>query len=353
MKIIRESIFVASIRIFCSSFAAILGVIIGIILIFIIISFFSGPKIYPEKSLMQIEPDANDRVELLSEGSPAILRMDFHGVIGDGDITSQKIEKILRESREDMLKNDRVRAVILHMNTPGGEVSNADGIYRALLEYKQKYKVPIYAYVDGLCASGGMYIACAADKIYATPTSVIGSVGIILGPAFNFSQAMDKIGMQSLTLTQGKDKDMLNPFRPWQEGEYESLEAILASLYDQFLNVVSSARPKLSKEKLTNDYGAQVYVSGEAQTLGYIDVACSSYSAALSDLVKEAGIPEDQHYQVVTLEIPHSLIAQLIQGRSPLLSGKLTHQFQLGPNLSSELSGKFLYLYQPSGSSQQ
>ena len=67
---------------------------------------------------------------------------------------------------------------------PGGAADDSVGIYRALCEYKKKYNVPIYAFVDGLCASGGMYIACAADKIYATPSSVIGSVGVIMGPLF-------------------------------------------------------------------------------------------------------------------------------------------------------------------------
>lgn len=352
MKVIRESIFVSAIRTFCSAFAAILGIVIAIAIVFYIMSSVSSQKIYPEKSQLQLEPDAEGRLQLLSESSPAVLKINIHGVIGEGDLVSQKVEKILRESREDMLKHDRVKAVMLHINTPGGEVSNADGIYRALLEYKKKYQVPIYAYVDGLCASGGMYIASAADKIYASPSSVIGSVGIILGPTFNFSGTLDKIGMQSLTLTEGKDKDMLNPFRPWQEGEYESLNVILAALYDQFLNVVSNARPKLSKELLINDYGAQIYVSEKAKELGYIDVACSNYATALTDLVKQANIPENQQYQVVKLELPHSFLAQLAQARSPYLTGKLTHSFQLGPNFNSDLSGKFLYLYQPSVSSQ-
>lgn len=65
---------------------------------------------------------------------------------------------------------------LVYINTPGGTVVDADGIYRALLEYKTKYDVPIYAYIDGLCASGGMYVALAADKIFASDVSLIGSV---------------------------------------------------------------------------------------------------------------------------------------------------------------------------------
>jgi ClpP class serine protease len=209
--------------------------------------------------------------------------------------------------------------------------------------------VPIYAYVDGLCASGGMYIASAAEKIYASPSSTVGSVGIILGPAFNFSQTMDKIGVQSLTLTEGKDKDMLNPFRPWKEGEYDSLKTVLSSLYDRFVDVVVTGRPRIDKERLVNEYGAQVYVGNLAEEYGYIDAANSNYPTALKDLAKEANIPEGQSYQVVKMEIPHPFLSQFADGKSPLLTGKISHHFQIGSNLSSEMSGKFLYLYQPSG----
>lgn len=344
----RESIFVGAVRMFCSSFAAILGILIGIIVIFVGISMFSGSNMYPEKSDLKIEPDASGNVELLAETAPAILRIDFHGIIGEFDLTTQKIEKILRDSRGDMLKNNRVKAVLLHMNTPGGEVSNADGIYRALMQYKKKYQVPIFAYVDGLCASGGMYIVSAADKIYASPTSTIGSIGVILGPAFNFSQTMDKIGVQALTLTGGKDKDMLNPFRPWKEGEYQSLQTLISELYNRFVAIVTEARPKIDKDLLINEYGAQVYISQKAQEIGYIDVADSDYSTALTDLASEAHIPENQSVQVVRLEIPHPFLSQFVNGQSTLLSGKVTHHFQIGTNLSSEMSGKYLYLYQPS-----
>ena len=215
------------------------------------------------------------------------------------------------------------------------------------MNYKKTYNVPIYAFVDGLCASGGMYICSAADKIYATSPSIIGSVGVILGPSFNFSEAMEKIGVQACTITQGKDKDMLNPFRPWVPGEQQSLMDITHSLYMQFVDIVVSGRKELDKDKLINEYGAQVYVADQAHEYGYIDVPDTSYSVALKDLVTTAGIAEPQAYQVVQLEMPSSLLQSLIQSKSALFTGKLTHVFQIAPGMSSELSGKFLYLYQP------
>ncbi|MFI5264393.1 MAG: S49 family peptidase, partial [Candidatus Kapaibacterium sp.] len=92
------------------------------------------------------------------------------------------------ESQEGDFKNNRVKGILLYMDTPGGYSTDSDTIYRLLMEYKKQYKVPIYAYVDGLCASGGMYIAITADKIMASDTSLIGSIGVIAPTFMNFTK---------------------------------------------------------------------------------------------------------------------------------------------------------------------
>lgn len=347
MEFARESIIVNAVRTFCKSFAAILGIFIALSIVFIGLMLFSSPDIYPPQSSLVISPDANGNRALLPSNTPVILKIDITGVIGLGDLTTSKIQNSLFDSREGMLSNNRVKALLLYINTPGGTVDDADGIYRSLLDYKKKYQIPIYAYVDGMCASGGMYIASAADKIFASAPSVIGSVGVILGPAFNFSGLMDKYGIQAMTITQGKDKDMLSPFRPWVPGEDDSLRTITADLYERFTTIVTSARKELNKDKLINDYGAQVYIAKKAMQLGYIDVADSDYATSILELSQAANIPQDHPYQVVTLGPSHSFLADLTQGKSSLLNGKITHQLQLNSSMHSELSGKFLYLYQP------
>lgn len=347
MNITRESIFASSVRSFFTAFCAILGVLIAIILVVFGLGSLSQSSMLPEKSDVTIAPDAMGNRDLLPMSSPAILRLDFHGVIGMGDLTGDNLRNVLLDSRDGFLKDNRVKAVLLHLDTPGGTVTDADEIYQALMAYKKQYQIPIYAFVEGLCASGGMYIASAADKVYATLPSTIGSIGVIMGPTFNFSQLMDKVGVQSMTLTEGKDKDMLNPFRPWKEGEDQSLRNIIASMYNNFVTVVTTARPHLDREKLVNEYGAQVFIAAEAQKLGYIDVADSNYGAALGDLVRAANIGEDVAYQVVNLTPPHSLLSCFTDENQSILRGKVTHVLQMSPTQHSELSGKFLYLYQP------
>ncbi len=336
MNFTRESIFVGALRSFCVSIGVILGLAIGVGIVVLGVSFIVGPQYLPPKSQPIIMPDAHGERTVLPGNAPAILRIDFHGVIGMGDLTADKIRNILLDSREDLLKGNRVKGVLLHMNTPGGASDDSDEIYRALLDYKAKYNVPIYVYVDGLCASGGMYISCAADKIYASPSSVIGSVGVIMGPTFNFSEAMSKFGVGALTITEGKDKDTLNPFRPWKPDEDASIRPIIVALYDRFVSIVASARPLLTREKLVNEYGAHVFIAKQAEELGYIDKACVDYTRTLQALTLEAKIGEKEKYQVVQLVPPHPFFTGLTQSIAP--------QKLLQP---LALSGKLLYLYQP------
>ena len=132
----------------------------------------------------------------------------------------------LFESCEGTLKN-RVKAIMLHIDSPGGTVTDSHNIYASLLDYKEKYQVPIFAYVNGMCASGGMYVACAANEIFSNPTAAIGSVGVRVCPFFNFSKLMERFEISQVTLTKGKNKDMGSPYRPLREGEFSPLEAIL------------------------------------------------------------------------------------------------------------------------------
>lgn len=347
MQFVRESIFVSAVRMFCTAFSAILGIVIAIFIVVLGLSLFSGSGITsPEKLEITVAPDAEGNRDLLAHTTPVILRIDIRGVVGEGGLTSDNIEKVLHSSREDFLQG-RVKAILLYIDTPGGVANDADGIDRLLMAYKNKFNTPIYAFVDGLCASGGMYIAAAADKIFASPESVIGSIGVIMGPTFNFSGLMEKVGVQSLTLTEGKDKDMLNPYRPWKPDEDASLMTIMDQLYIRFVDTIITSRPQINREKLIEEYGAQVFSAPDALKIGYIDHADSDYGLALSALVQEAGISEDTKYQVLTLKVPTSFVSELFNNKFDLFTGKITHVFNFGSNLSTELSGKFLYLYAP------
>ncbi len=341
----HESIFVSALRSLCKTFFALCGLFLAFFFFaFIYFAFTNTIPIEP-KTTIAIVPDADNKKELVPREAPAILQIKIHGVIGEpGGVTSETLEDILIESRMDHLANDRVKGILIHFNTPGGTVADSDSIYRMLKAYKEKYQTPVYAYVDGLCASGGMYIASAVDKIYAGPTAVIGSVGVILGPFFNISETLGKIGIQSKTLTQGLDKDAMTPFRPWKEGEDSSYKALTAYFYDQFVKVVTEARPRLDKTKLIHEYGAHVFDPITAQKYGYIDQAGSSRNEALLALLEEAKIDPSSAYQVIELQPRFNWMRGLSSGASLLCQGKIEHRFDFG---QPKIRDQFAYLYMP------
>lgn len=338
MEIQTDSIMKTASRSLVKSFAKVLGLFLGLIVAFIIFSMFTNRDLLPPPSEATILPDAHGQRKLLPPYAPAILVLRIDNVIGMGDLTTEKFKQLLLDSRQDLLDKDRLKGIMLYINSPGGTVIDSDNIYMMLMNYKQEHKIPIYGFVDGLCASGGMYIASACDKIYSVPSSVIGSVGVRAGPNFNFVGLMEKYGVSSLTFTEGKDKDMLNPFRPWGPLEGTSIQNVIQASYQRFIQVVTTARTKMSKESLINEYGANIFIASQAQEYGYIDDANASYEMTLQDLVKASGIADGDAYQVVQLSSAHSLLEQFTQAKL-----ETTLRSLLGLP-SQELNGKLLFM---------
>lgn len=341
----RESILSASIRAFFVALFALVGLGVALVVLTLILSLVIGESEITQTYTVKVLPDAEGKREALGWKIPVILQLNIHGVIGTDDLTTAKVYNRLVESREGDLKKDRVKAVLVSINSPGGTVSDADGIYRAINDYKEKYKVPVVAYIDGLGASGGIYVAAAADKIVASDVSIVGSVGVISPPFFNVTDLMEKIGVEALTIFGGKGKDELNPFRPWTKDEGDAIHAIISYYYQFFVDLLTKARPQLNREKLVADYGAKVFPAVEAQEMGFIDSANYSREDAIKLLLAQAKL-DGQDYRVVELE-GKSWASELFQSRSPLLTGKIQHQLMLGEKFDPNLIGKFLYLYRP------
>lgn len=343
----RDSIFIASIRSLFVSLFAVVGIGIGLTVLVVIISMMSSTSdeelatVYSKEIL----PNADGIRKSLSKEAPVILQVNINGIIGVESLSTKSIRQQLIESREGTFANNQVKGILLHINSPGGTVDDSYGIYSLLKEYKEKYKVPIYAYVDGLCASGGMFIACAADKVYASEVSLIGSVGVILPSFLNINQMLEKIGVSSLTLIAGKGKDEMNPLRPWKPGEEASYQSIVDYYYQQFLDIVVLNRHRMSKTKLVEEYGAHVFPAAIAKQYGYIDESGNSLADAQKALLKELGI-EGNYYQVIQLENKNWWTG-LFSSASSLFKGKVTHVIQLSPDMPPELTNKFMYLYTP------
>lgn len=343
----KDSLFKSAIRSLLITFGAFLG--FGLGLIFILL-FFSG--LSDDTSKLKIEtsykplimPNAKGIRKEMDKSVPVILQLDISGIIGSEFLNEKTVRQQLIESREGELKNERVKAILLTIRSPGGTVDDADSIYQALKNYKSEYKVPIYAFVDGMCASGGFYVACAADKIYARDSSLIGSIGVILSPFINVSQLIEKIGVSSMTLFAGKGKDSMNPLRPWKEGEQANLQNIINEYYTRFVNLVIQNRPNVNREQLVDHYGADIYLSDEAAKKGMIDFPDSSESQVISELATAIGASNDS-YQVVSLS-KKSWLTELFSEKNGLSSfSSHHHHIDLGDGIPNELRGKLLYLY--------
>lgn len=349
MEIQRESIFVSGLRSFCRMFFAVCGIFLAIIAMSTLYSSISTATTTIEtKTKIKYLPDAENKRELVASTAPVILQLNIHGVIGEPNmLDSSIVQNILVESRTDTLKDNRVKGILLHMNTPGGTVVDSDNIYRMLKDYKERYKVPVFAYVDGLCASGGMYVISSADQVFAGPSSIIGSVGVIIGPFFNLVEGLAKLGVKSETITEGLNKDMMSPFRPWKTDEDASLKAVTSYFYQQFVDVVTGARTRIDRTKLVQEYGAKVFDPITALEYGYVDHANSSRNEALLALMQQVGIDPAKPYQVVSLEAKSEWLSNLFNEKtSPLFTGKIEHTLDTG---APKIRDQVAYLYQPNG----
>lgn len=345
MKLMHESIFKSSLRAFFVAFFAVIGILVGLI---IIIAATYGAVYFTEEDNLstyaKLLPDANGKRKELSNDVPVILQIAIKGEIGSDSLTGSKIENILLKSRENLLKSGRVKGILLAIDSPGGDATDSDIIYRLLKDYKNKYNIPILAYVDGVCASGGYYIACAADRILTSEASIIGSIGVLSWPPFvNISHMIEKIGAESLTVYAGKGKDALNPLRPWHEGEQDNYQKLVDFFYDRFVSIVSTNRPQIQTHDLVNSYGARVFASPEAKQIGLIDATGYSRNEALKELVQSAGILETQKYQVICFET-QEWWKKIFNQNSPLLTGKIRCEFDLPAKHSR---GHVSYLYSP------
>lgn len=345
--IMKDSIFYSSIRAFFVALFSVAGITFGFIPILLLLSLFSDTSSYKPTATFtpEIVANAEGKRQILSSSTPVILKINIQGVIGITPLENEKMRTLLVESREGDLKDNRVKAILLHINSPGGSVIDSDGIYREIKAYKERYKVPVYAYVDGLCASGGVYIAMAADKIYASDASIVGSIGVTSTPFLNFSQLMEKLGVRSLTLTAGEDKDMLNPLRPWKPGESDNLQELFNYYYQQFVDIVVTNRPAVSKEKLITEYGAKIFNPKQAQEMGLIDATDYTLGKTIKALAQAIGV-EDDSYQVVELQ-KKTWFSEIFQGTSTLIKGQIVHHINLSPDIDSRLMNQFLYLYRP------
>ncbi len=211
-----------------------------------------------------------------SKGHKHTALIEIRGTIGaDAEANADSIITALR----DAFKNEHSAAIILRLNTPGGSPVQAgyvnDEIKRLRNQHPNK---PVYAVITDMCASGGYYIAAAADEIYADKASLVGSIGVVMN-GFGFVDAMDKLGIERRMMTAGENKGFLDPFSPLKAEDEKHIKSLLGSIHQQFIDVVKEGRG----DRLKDDpaiFSGLVWTGEQAIEVGLVDaLGSSSYVA--------------------------------------------------------------------------
>lgn len=175
------------------------------------------------------------------------------------------------KERLDLAANDAaVKAVVLRINSPGGGVTASDMMYEEVRAFKARTKKPVVTAMLDVAASGGYYVACASDRIYANPTTITGSIGVImLHP--DISGTLEKIGAHMNAIKSGAMKDSGSPFRSMTDVDRLYFQKLIDEMYQRFLGVVAAGRPKLDPARIRELADGRVYLAAEAKANGLID----------------------------------------------------------------------------------
>jgi protease-4 len=202
--------------------------------------------------------------------------IDVIGMIAeDKPANADSIIKSLRKA----VKDEHTKGVILHANSPGGSPVQSHYVYEEIRKLKKEYpKIPIYAVVGDICASGCYYIASASDKIFVSQASLVGSIGVIMD-GFGFVETMQKFGIERRVLTAGAHKAMLDPFSPRKEEETRFMQNLLEQVHQQFIKAVKDGRGDRLQDS-PDLFSGLVWTGEEGIKLGIADAYGSDDSVA-------------------------------------------------------------------------
>ncbi len=211
------------------------------------------------------------------ERGPKILLVDLSGTLGMraaagllGLPAGESAVARFREELDRASRDDEIAAIVLRIDSPGGTVIASEILYREVLRHRRATGQPVIAQMMGVAASGGYYVAMAADRVQAYPSTITGSIGVI-AMGFNVTGLMQKVGVDYQTFTTGPFKDAGSPFRPMTDGEREQMRSVVSDLFASFLEVVERGRPKLTRAEIERLADGRIYSARQALAAGLID----------------------------------------------------------------------------------
>ncbi len=197
-------------------------------------------------------------------------------------ISTQQVKNMLNE-----VALENPKGMILRIDSPGGLVTTTEEIFELINNYKKENKIKVYVSMGSTAASGGYYLSCLGDKIYAMNSTITGSIGVIV-ELLNYEELMSKIGIKGIVFKSGEFKDMGSPYREISEEEKKMFQKIVDTEYEAFLNIVSVSRA-IPKEKLLEYAQGQIFLGTEAKSIGLID-SLGSLEEVEHAIVQDLGI---------------------------------------------------------------
>jgi len=298
--------------------------------------------------------DLQPRIHALEEetvegkGKAKILLMDVSGVLSDesaGPLLGSAPPRvpIVARVREELQKaedDDSVKALIVRINSPGGTITASDLIYHEIDTFKTRRKIPVVAVTMDVAASGGYYAALAADTIFALPTTVTGSIGVIM-LTVNAQGLMEKIGVAPLAIKSGEMKDAGSPFRPLTPQERAVFQTVIDDMYGRFVTLIARSR-KISDDRVRAFADGRIYTAEQAKALGLID-EIGYMDAVVAAARKAAGVEEAR---VVMYQRPKEYRANYYSV-APAPTPGLAASLQQLTAVVSGSGPRFLYLWWP------
>lgn len=256
---------------------------------------------------------------------------------------------VLFKEKLDRAANDaRVRAVVLRINSPGGGVTASDTMYAELAAFRQRTRKPVVASMLDLAASGGYYLACGADRIYAQPTTVTGSIGVIM-IAPEITGTMQKLGIATNVIKSGELKDAGSPFREMSAPDRAVFEGMISAMYERFLGVVRAGRPHLTESRIRELADGRVYLAPEAKQHGLID-EIGTLDQAIAAAKELAGLKTAARDEpVLVVEYARALAHRPnIYAEAPRPGGTQVNLLNITlPEMLTPMSPQFMYLWAP------
>ncbi len=310
------------------------------LLLFLVVAFsggsttFSGPgAIFTERTLSgnsSSEKIAIIRLEgLISSSIQGHVGID--GMVGD-----------IREQMKLVERDDKIKAVVIRIDSPGGEVLASDQIYRAIKQVRDKTEKPVVISMGSVAASGGYYAAMGGDYIFADELTLTGSIGVIM-QTINYKDLMGKVGVRSMVFKSGKFKDILSGSREPEPEEMQLIQDLVMETYDQFLSIVANER-KLDKEYLRNGIAdGRIFSGKQALAVKLVD-GLGTLDDAIAYARTKSKVSEGA--RVIDYQVPFSLSSMLgifAKSQTPAIKVELPQSAGAG----LELKAGYLYYLSP------